>query len=125
MRYRKIMIGAVFFWILSGMCLLYYIVMILYAGIHLSFSPAWMIAAAGFAGIGSLCFLQGRGILSIPLGLRIFLWGLFISLILFFAFLEALIVSGMKQTVVSCDAIIVLGAKVREDGSLTSILRYR
>lgn len=118
------MIISIVFAVLSALCLMYYFVMISYAGIGTSFAPAWLVAFVFFALIAVLGFLDYRKIMVIaPIVKKV--TGIFIAVcIVVFLVLEGMVISGMvSKPDKELDYIIVMGAKVK--GTVPSKSLYK
>lgn len=108
------MVITIIFGILAVLCMTYFIVIIIYAGLSSSFSIVWLLAAAVFALIAATAFIVRRRHISVPAGLKAAFWALFAAAFIFFAVIEGFIVSGMNyKTESGLDYVIVLGARVR------------
>lgn len=98
------------------LCLIYYILIILYAGITADFAWIWLMAAAALSGIGALirCERYHPGI--VPTWLRWTSISVIGVGILLFLFLCAGIIKGMySQGSKDLEYVIVLGAQVKGD----------
>ena len=103
----------VIFFLAGTVCLLYYILIISYAGISAAFSPIWLILAAGFYGLTLLSYLQKKQVIHIPHAVKITFWILVGITALFFLFVEAIIIkNGVAEPKKDADYVIILGAKV-------------
>lgn len=104
------------FWILAVLCVLYYVGIILYAGLRASFSWFWLFLAAGFFLAGAVCRIPSfqAAFSRIPAAGKL-LGGLVLAAgLMAFLFLEGCIVSGMTGTSKeSVEYLIVLGAQVK------------
>lgn len=108
------MFCTIIFAILAIFCLIYYIIMVTYAGLHTAFASVWLVAVLGFAAIAVTAWLLYTGKITIPLGLkRVF--GVLIGIwLVLFLLVEGCIISGMMETPKdNLDYVIVLGAQVR------------
>lgn len=118
------MIVSIIFAVLSVLCILYYFIMISYAGIGTSFAPAWLVAFVFFALIAVFQFLDCRKIITVMPWIRRIVWLVVIFCFGLFLTLEGLIISGMaSKPEKNLDYIIVLGAQVR--GNVPSKSLYR
>lgn len=98
------------------LCLLYFVVIVMYAGIQLSFAGIWVLL--GITGVLLAGVLKSPRMLAlvtqIPRGLRLGAGLLVIAGLLVFLGAQTLIVSGMtKKAPRQLDCLIVLGAQVR------------
>lgn len=112
--------------ILAGIAsMLYYLIMISYAGTKTAFSCFWL--AVGMLGVSAglvLRFLLVREIVLPSVCLRI-IWGVIAAGLLLFLTVEGFIVSGvLRKAEPGADYVIVLGAQVRGT-RITKSLRYR
>ncbi len=115
----------ILFGFLTLVCLIYWCIMVGYAGIGTAFAPVWFAAFVFFAIITIAGFLDYKRIWHIPTGLkRGFV--IFISLCaVFFGVVEGLVVSVMTvKPQNNLDYVIVLGAQVRGT-RITNSLRKR
>ena len=118
------MIVSIIFAVLSVLCVLYYIIMISYAGIGTSFAPAWLVAFVFFALIAVFQFLDCRKIIMVLPWIRRLVWIVVILCFGLFLTLEGMIISGMTgKPEKNLDYIIVLGAQVRGDVPSKSLYR--
>lgn len=108
--------------LLAVLCLIYYIVILVYSGITTSFAFIWLIGSGFF-------FLVAAGIRyehlhprRLPLWLPVSAATLAITSLLIFCIVETLIfTSAVSHEVPNLDYLIVLGARVREDGISRSL----
>lgn len=107
------------FWgILGSICLLYFVIICLYAGVSSAFS--WFWAIGGTAGIVLSIFWQ-----RMPDKLHKGIWGLFIAGVAVFILMEGKILYYANQTPQKeADYLIVLGCQVRGT-RITRSLKYR
>lgn len=100
--------------ILGIICLLYYLVITIYAGINTSFAWFWLLAGAGCIVFGlALNYIVKHGI-KIPLFIKcIFAAGVFAAASLFIILEGLIISSSSKKADAGADYLIVLGAQVR------------
>lgn len=116
---------VIIFGVLTLICLVYWCIMVGYAGFGTAFAPVWFAAFVFFAIVTVAGFLDYKRIWHIPTGLkRGFV--IFISLCaVFFGVVEGLVVSGMTaKPQNNLDYVIVLGAQVRGT-RITNSLRKR
>lgn len=110
---------------LALLCLIYWCIMVGYAGLGTAFAPVWFAAFVFFAIVTIAGVLDFKKIWHIPMGLkRGFV--VFISICaVFFAVIEGMVVSGMVgRQQENLDYVIVLGAQVRGT-RITNSLRKR
>lgn len=110
---------------LTLICLVYWCIMVGYAGFGTAFAPVWFAAFIFLALVTVAGIMDYKKLWHIPLGLkRGFV--IFISIcVVFFAVVEGLIVSGMSSGQQdNLDYVIVLGAQVRGT-RITNSLRKR
>ena len=101
---------------LAGVCLLYYLILILYAGITADFAWIWIVFAAGFLALGGLFRYEKNHPDFFPAGVKYGFLAMCAAGILLFAFLCGKIVCGMTLTGErNLDYVVVLGAQVRGD----------
>ncbi len=118
------MLIAVVFAVLSVLCVLYYLLMVTYAGIGTSFAPAWLVAFVFFALIAVFQFLDYRKIIPVLTWVRYVIWGIVLACFALFFVLEGMVISGMTSKPENkLDYIIVMGAQVRGDVPSKSLLR--
>lgn len=118
------MAAGIIFALLSAMCIVYYFLIVSYAGIGTSFAPAWLVAFVIFAVISIFSFLHFKKVVNIPVLIR---RGVIVFVILCFGLLftiEGFIISGMTaKPDPNLDYIIVMGAQVRGNAPSKSLLR--
>ncbi len=115
----------IIFGILALFCLVYWCIMVGYAGIGTAFAPVWFAAFVFLAAAAVVGILDYKKIWHVPAALkRGFV--IFISLcFIFFAVVEGMVVSGMTgKPQENLDYVIVLGAQVRGT-RITNSLRKR
>lgn len=115
-----------FIWfILSILCLSYYIVCALYAGIHSSFIFIWLFGAIFFGAIFALRWAEVKKIIVLPHFL-VCIFYVFITIsFAIFILIEAMIIKNMSSKPDDdCKYIIVLGCQIRGD-MITKSLRMR
>lgn len=105
--------------------LIYYLVMVAYAGVRTAFSVFWLaVGIMGIAGGLGLGVLLRRGV-NLPGWLEAGIWGVLILGIALFLVVESQIVAAsLRQPEPGADYVIVLGAQVRGT-RVTRTLRYR
>lgn len=112
-------------WLVAAACIIYYVVIIIYSGFATSFSFIWMVIAAAcilFA-FGSDYYRSHKD--KVPLWMPVSAVTFCCTGILVFAVVEILIFTAAAGSAVpDLDYVIVLGAKVRDDG-LSKALKYR
>ena len=108
------MIGTIIFGILTVVCLIYYVVMVTYAGAHTAFASVWLMAILVFAAITFVLGIIVKREIKLPLGIKAG-FGIFCGIcLLSFVIVEGFIVSKMISTPKNnLDYVIVLGAQVR------------
>lgn len=108
------MICTIIFGILAVVCLIYYIIMVSYAGLHTAFATVWLMAVLTFVVITLISGFIFKRSISIPVGIKAVL-GIFCGIcFILFIIVEGLIASGMTKTSEdNLDYVIVLGAQVR------------
>ncbi|WP_373219304.1 YdcF family protein [Ruminococcus sp. 5_1_39BFAA] len=98
------------------LCLIYYILIILYAGLTADFAWIWLLAAAALSGIGALIRCETRHPSIIPTWLRCPILVVIGAGILLFLFISTGIIKGMySQGSKNLEYVIVLGAQVKGD----------
>lgn len=113
MSTRKIVL-TVIFEIIAIFSFSYFIVMVRYAGIGTSFAFVWLGMALFFAVCGAAVFILGKRNVSLPPAVKVVISVLAAAIIILFAVVEGMIISGMKEkTNEQYDYVIVLGARVR------------
>ena len=118
------MIVSIIFAVLSVLCVLYYVLMISYAGIGTSFAPAWLVAFVFFAILAVFRYLDYRKIINVIPWIRFLVWGIVIIVFALFFVLEAMVISGMtSKPEKNLDYIVVMGAQVRGNVPSKSLLR--
>lgn len=124
MSTRKIVL-TVIFEIIAIFSFSYFIVMVRYAGIGTSFAFVWLGMALFFAVCGVAVFILGKRNVSFPPAVKVVISVLAAAIIILFAVVEGMIISGMKEkTNEQYDYVIVLGARVRGT-TVTKSLRKR
>lgn len=124
MNTRK-MVLTVIFEIIAILSFSYFIVMVRYAGIGTSFAFVWLGMALFFAVCGAVVFILGKRNVSFPPAVKVVISVLTAAIIILFAVVEGMIISGMKEkTNEQYDYVIVLGARVRGT-TVTKSLRKR
>lgn len=124
MSTRKIVL-TVIFEIIAIFSFSYFIVMVRYAGIGTSFAFVWLGMALFFAVCGAAVFILGKRNVSFPPAVKVVISVLAAAIIILFAVVEGMIISGMKEkTNEQYDYVIVLGARVRGT-TVTKSLRKR
>ena len=115
-----------YFWlVLSGLCILYYIICACYAGISSSFIFIWLIGAALFGGLFAVSFLESAGIFALNPLIKHIGAGILALLFLLFFVLEGIIIKNMfDKPDKDCDYMIVLGCQIRGT-NITRSLRRR
>lgn len=109
-------------YVLAGICLLYYICITAYAGIRLDAGWLWPLGALLLAGTGYIRGCAVRG--SVPHFWRPLTTGLWLAAGIAFALLVCLILSHMwDDTQQDLDYVIVLGAQVKKDLPSRSLRR--
>lgn len=112
-------------WLIAAACVIYYVVIIIYSGFATSFSFIWLAFAAAcilFAA-GSEYYMKHKE--KVPLWLPVSAVTFCCTGILVFAVVEILIFTAAAGAAApDLDYVIVLGARVREDG-LSRALQYR
>lgn len=116
-------------WIMAAgavVCLIYFLIIVVYAGIGTSYVGIWL-AAAAFLGMASYFTYRWQRdpehtILRIPVSMiSLCLTGVVIMLVL-----QILIFGSIPRSAArELDYVIVLGAKTHSDGSLSKTLKYR
>ena len=110
------------FFLLSGIVfLLYYITIIIYAGLRASFAWLWLAGGIIFIGIYALLeYKKHHGLsMKLPNWAAISLITFIVAVLLIFGVIEGFIIGGMSQeTTNTVDYTVVLGAQVR--GSVPS-----
>ena len=109
-------------WIVAAACVIYYVVIVIYSGFTTSFSFVWLLFAAAclFISLGWEYYIKHRD--KVPLWLSVAVVTVCCTGILVFAVVEILIFTGAAGRDASgLDYVIVLGAKVREDGISKSL----
>lgn len=118
---------TIIFAVLAVFCILYYLFIISYAGIHSAFVQFWLISAIILTLIAILSYIGKKYTIfnNIPLKIKIGFLTLLIAGIILFLSVEALIISGMREKPnQDADYVIVLGAQIRGD-KITKSLRKR
>lgn len=113
--------------VVSVICLIYFALILVYAGVAASFGWVWFGLSLFFAGIALVKKAIANHVLSVqlPLWLRVGVITTLLLAALIFVFVEGLIVYGMTSTPKqNLDYIIVLGARVRGE-TVTSSLKKR
>lgn len=114
----------IIFGVLAAVCLAYYIAIVSYAGFSSAFSAVWLIAAVASAFIAAAAFIIRRKGIRVPAGAKAAFGALLGAAVIFFGFVEGLIISGMNyETESGLDYVIVLGAQVRGTRITRSLAR--
>lgn len=119
-------IDMYFIWlILSLLCLSYYVVCALYAGIHSSFIFIWLFGSIFFGVLFVLRWAEVKKIILFP---HFFIYGIYIFIAIcftIFVMIEAMIIKNMNSKPDDdCKYMIVLGCQIRGD-IITKSLRMR
>ncbi len=118
---------VVIFAILAVLCLVYYVVIVTYAGFGSAFAGFWIVAGIGFAMVAGL-FLTDKKIHfieKIPKPIIISVCALVLAGVLLFVFLFGCVISGMvSKSENKADYVIVLGAQIRGE-RVTKSLKKR
>ena len=109
-------------WLIAVLCVIYYVIIVVYSGLTTSFSIIWLVFAA-------VCILFGVGWESymkhkdrVPLWLPVSAITICCAGILVFAVVEILVFTGVTVRDTSkLDYVIVLGARVKENGISKSL----
>lgn len=107
---------------LAAVCLIYYVIIIFYSGIATSFSVVWPMIAAGLALVaaGRVFYRHNRD--KVPLWLPVSVVTVICTGILVFVIVEVMVFTGVASgDTPNLDYLIVLGARVREDGISKSL----
>lgn len=116
---------AVFFWILSVLCLIYYGVIVIYSGLETAFSLVWVVMALCLAAMAGLAGLYARVRDRVPLCVAVSAVTIPSAFFVIFIIVEVLIgLSFLSSGKQSADYVIVLGAQVHGD-RLSRTLEYR
>lgn len=116
----------IFFGAVSILCLLYYISIVVYAGIHSAFVNFWIMAAVGFAVLAVFFYLnRTMNIISkIPKPIVYIVSTIVLLGFLLFCFLFGCVVSGMNDKPENeADYVIVLGAQIRGERVTKSLAK--
>ena len=109
-------------WLLAAACVIYYVVIVIYSGFTTSFSFIWMVFAAAclFLALGWEYYMKHKD--RVPLWLPVSVITFCCTGILVFSMVEILIFTGAASRDASnLDYLIVLGARVKEDGLSKSL----
>ena len=111
--------------VLAVVCLVYYIVIVIYSGFSTSFAFVWLLAAGFFFLVSAGCKYARVHPKKLPLWMPVSAATLFGACVVVFVTVEVLVFMGAASAdVPNLDYLIVLGAKVKED-SLSNSLRKR
>lgn len=102
----------------AGICLLYWLILLFYSGVHTSFLMFWLVSAAilGLVCVWLLMNQKKKLSIQIPLWLKVPFYTIVLFFLTVFVVSEALImISMVKSTPKSLDYLIVLGS--HEDGA--------
>ena len=114
-----------FFLVMSVLCIAYYILCALYAGISSSFIFIWLIEAVMFGGIYAFMYMESRDIYVLPVVVKNVACGILIALFILFFVMEGLIIGSMSDKPdADCEYMIVLGCQIRGT-RITRSLRKR
>ena len=106
----------------AAVCLIYYIIIILYAGFSTSFSWIWLVGAVFFGLIGLGNWYRKGHPKKIPLWMPVSAFTFLTAALVIFCVVEILVFVGAASSdTANLDYVIVLGAKVREDGISNSL----
>lgn len=110
---------------LAVVSLLYYVTIVVYVDFSVSFSWVWLGSALFFGLLFAACWMEKKGRILIPGGLRILVRLFLLVCVLFFIIVEAQILSKtITEPQKQADYLLILGAKVK--GTKPSkMLRYR
>ena len=109
-------------WLLAAACVIYYVVIVIYSGFTTSFSFIWMVFAAAclLLALGWEYYMKHKD--RVPLWLPVSVITFCCTGILVFSMVEILIFTGAASRDASnLDYLIVLGARVKEDGLSKSL----
>ena len=109
-------------WLLAAACVIYYVVIVIYSGFTTSFSFIWMVFAAAclLLALGWEYYMKHKD--RVPLWLPVSVITFCCTGILVFSMVEILIFTGVASRDTShLDYLIVLGARVKEDGLSKSL----
>lgn len=118
---------VVTFGVLSAVCLVYYTVIVIYAGFGASFVNFWLLAALGFGAASGVFYLNKKIQLlaKIPKPLLGTVFAVIVAGIILFLILLGCVVSGMvSKPEKKADYVIVLGAQIRGE-RITKSLKKR
>lgn len=118
---------VVTFGVLSAVCLVYYTVIVIYAGFGASFVNFWLLAALGFGAASGVFYLNKKIQLlaKIPKPLLGTVFAVIVVGIILFLILLGCVVSGMvSKPEKKADYVIVLGAQIRGE-RITKSLKKR
>lgn len=118
---------SVFFIVCSLLCFIYYIIIILYAGMGAAFSAFWLFAGGGSLFLGTIFLYrkQNPGVIQFPLWLKVAVITLCITGLFIFIVVEIFISANMlSDTEQDLEYIIVLGAQVKGE-TVSNSLKLR
>lgn len=106
----------------AAVCLIYYIIIVLYAGVSTSFSWIWLVGTVFFGLIGLGNWYRKGHPKKIPLWMPVSAFTFLTAALVIFCVVETLVFMGAASSdTANLDYVIVLGAKVREDGISKSL----
>ncbi|MDD6207614.1 MAG: YdcF family protein [Clostridiales bacterium] len=113
------------YFVLAVVSLLYYITIVVYVDFSVSFSWVWLGSALFFGSLFAVCWMEKRGKIEVPGGLRIVSRLFLLVCAIIFVFAESLILSqSFVKPPKQADYLLVLGAKVKGTKP-SNMLRYR
>lgn len=118
---------AVLFAGFAAFCLIYYFLIVIYAGFGSTFVNFWLLAALGFAAIAVLFFLDKKMHIfeKIPKPILVSVCSIITAGVMLFLFLLGCVISGMvSKPENKADYVIVLGAQIRGE-HITKSLKKR
>lgn len=109
-------------WLIAVLCVIYYVIIVAYSGLSTSFSIIWLLLAACciLFGVGWDAYLKQKD--KVPLWIPVSVVTICCTGILVFTIVEILVFTGVAVRDTSkLDYVIVLGARVKEDGISKSL----
>jgi len=106
----------------AGLCLIYYIVIVIYSGFSTSFSGIWLAGAVLLGFLSWAVWYGRRHPKKLPLWMPVSAVTLMIASLVIFCVVEVFVFLGAASSdVANLDYVIVLGAKVKEEGISNSL----
>lgn len=115
---------SIFWLVIGAICLVYYFICVAYAGFGTAFAFVWAIVGSGSLLLSFICRQAAKGIITIPMWLKVAFWSVIGLGLALFIVLEICVLTGVNsKPQEDCDYVIVLGAQVRGTRITKSLAR--